>query len=69
MMRTFAIAVLAASMFAGVANAKGHHHKHWARCGEGAVKMTCVCASSTSKAHAVCHAGQWCHAFNGVCTQ
>jgi hypothetical protein len=39
---------------------------HWAVCGEGAVKASCVCKGTT--AHAICKAGQWCHSFAGVCT-
>jgi hypothetical protein len=39
---------------------------HWAACGEGMVKASCVCKGATAKA--ICKAGQWCHSFAGVCT-
>jgi hypothetical protein len=46
-----------------------HHtmmHRHWAVCGEGMVKASCVCKGATAKA--ICKGGQWCHSWAGVCT-
>ena len=72
MVKSLATALVVVSMFAGAAYAKGghmhhKHHHHMMSCAQGMAKATCVCG--TPKQHSVCHAGQWCHPFNGACTK
>ena len=71
MVKSLATALVVVSMFAGAAYAKGghmhHKHHHLMSCAQGMAKATCVCGAP--KQHSVCHAGQWCHPFNGACTK
>jgi hypothetical protein len=67
MLKTFAVGVLAISMFAGTAHARMAHKM--GACAEGQVKASCKCTSSMSKQSEVCKAGQWCHTMMGKCMQ
>jgi len=74
MLKLFAASLIAISMLAGAAHAAVSvglsHHKYWPACPEGAVKATCTCrAGGTSHDYQLCHIGQWCHVFTGVCTR
>ena len=68
MLRTFAIALLAA-MSVGLADAKGHKappKASLAPCAtELQVKATCACGP----AKITCPAGAYCHAFMNACTR
>ena len=68
MLRTFAIALLATAMSAGLADAKGHKappKASLAQCQtEQQAKATCACGP----AKITCPAGMYCHAFTNNCT-
>ena len=42
--------------------------KRFPHCGEGLVTVkTCECHASTSRHWHFCHAGEYCHTFDGTC--
>jgi hypothetical protein len=70
MLKTFAVALLAIAMSAGLAQAKGHRHmakpKALASCQtELQTKATCACGPAKTS----CQKGMWCHAFVSACTR
>ncbi len=67
MLKTFAVGLLAVSMFAGAAHAK--MMAKMPACADGQVKASCTCSSTMSKQSEVCKAGQWCHTMMGKCGQ
>jgi hypothetical protein len=68
MLKTFAIAMLAIGMSAGLAQAKGHKHMIPA-CGEGKqATATCACGSAANGRPLLCEKGKWCHSLAHVCT-
>jgi hypothetical protein len=64
MLKTCAIALLAIAMSVGLAQAKGHKAPPGCQT-EMLAAATCACGP----AKALCHKGQWCHAFTNACTQ
>jgi len=66
MPKTFAVALLAITMSAGLAQAKMHKIP---ACAEGRqAAATCACGTA-AKGHALlCKKGQWCHSFMHACT-
>jgi len=71
MLKNIAITFALCSMLAGTAQARvagsADPHKYLANCPEGMVKATCICQATKMGHYNVCHAGQWCHSFEGVC--
>ena len=67
MLRTFAVALLAISMSAGLAQARGHRPPV---CAAGK-QATAICACVAAGGRVVlCQKGQWCHKFvTPACTQ
>lgn len=71
MLRTFAVALLAIAMSAGMADAKGHKQKappkaSLAYCQtDQEAKANCACGPSKMP----CGKGMWCHAFSSTCTR
>jgi hypothetical protein len=54
--------VLASDAFAAV------KFKRFAHCGDGLVTVkTCECHASNSRIWHFCHAGEYCHTFDGSC--
>lgn len=44
-------------------------YKRFPHCPQGPVTMkTCECHAGTSGRYHFCHAGQYCHAFDGTCS-
>ena len=75
MLKKFSVVLLAIPMFAGsvhamTARSSSLSHAHFPTCSEGLVKAICVCrAGNTSRRHALCRSGRYCHTFDGACTQ
>jgi hypothetical protein len=72
MLKTFAIAMLAISMSVGLAQAKGHMHKHMflsACTPEGQASSICLCGTGANVKPVMCQPGEWCHAFANKCTK
>jgi len=45
-------------------------YKRFPHCGEGLVKVkTCECHANNSRIWHFCHAGHYCHTFDGSCRQ
>jgi hypothetical protein len=71
MLRTFAVALLAIGMSAGLAQAKGHRHMAKPKASlaycqtDQEAKATCACGP----AKMACPKGMWCHAFASTCTR
>jgi hypothetical protein len=67
-LKTFAVAILAIGMSAGLAEAKGHAAKPKALpyCEmEQQTKATCSCGPG----NVMCPKGMWCHTFTSTCTK
>ena len=74
MLKTFTFVLLAVSMSAGVAQARvagvADPTKYFHHCPAGRVTANCNCqAAGAPGRHQICRAGQYCHPFDGVCTQ
>jgi len=63
MLKTFAVTLLAFAMSAGLAQAKGHVHKHMIPCpvGDQRAAATCVCGIEINGRPLLCQKGQRCH--------
>jgi len=66
MLKTIAVVLLATGMSVGMAQAKGHMHRHMVPTCQTETQSTATCACGPAKK--LCHKGQWCHAFGNVCT-
>jgi hypothetical protein len=63
MLKTFAVALLAIAMSAGLAQAKGMGHMHkipGCALGQPAA-ATCACGMTAKHRPLLCHKGKWCH--------
>jgi hypothetical protein len=72
MLKTFAVTLLAIGMSVGLAQAKGHMHKHMIPgCAAGQqAAATCACGTAANGRPLLCQKGQWCHyPVAKVCTQ
>jgi hypothetical protein len=68
-MKILFIALACASTFLGAQNAfAAIKFKRFAHCGDGPVTVhTCECHASNSRVWHYCHAGYYCHTFDGTC--
>jgi hypothetical protein len=68
-MKKWLIALVCASAFLPAQNALAAiKFKRFAHCGDGLVTVkTCECHASNSRVWHYCHAGYYCHTFDGSC--
>jgi len=72
-LKTLATGLVVIAMLAGSTQARiggvANPVKYLPRCAEGVVKATCACRAEKSQRYQTCHPRQWCHSFQGVCSQ